>query len=154
MTALRNFLRIMFKVLFAAFFIVGGINHFWHPDLYLRMMPPWIPFHLFMVYASGVAEVVLGAGLLIHRFTRYAAWGLIALLVAIFPANLYMALNPSVFPELSPAGLWWRLPFQILFIAWAYAYTKDGAPMGAASEDHKRDLEHKHPGSGKHHGQG
>ena len=62
--------------------------------------------------------------LLIPKYQRLAAWGLIALLVAVYPANIYMAMNPQLFPEFSPTGLWIRLPFQFVFIAWAWWFTR------------------------------
>ena len=87
------------------------------------MMPPYVPFHLAMVQLSGVAELALGLLLLIPRTAPLAAWGLIALLVAVFPANLQMALHPETFPEFNPVTLWLRLPLQPVMIAWAYWYT-------------------------------
>ena len=86
-------------------------------------MPPYLPWHRSLVLISGVAEIVLGAGLLSPRLQAVAAWGLIALLVAVFPANLHMAFNPNLFPEFSPAMLWIRLPLQGVLIAWAYWFT-------------------------------
>ena len=83
------------------------------------MMPSYVPWHLAMVQISGVAEIVLGVLLLVPAATIVAAWGLIALLVAVFPANLQMALHPETFPEFSPRSLWLRLPLQGVLIAWA-----------------------------------
>lgn len=105
-------------------FIVAGLNHFWSTDFYLRMMPPYLPWHLPLVLISGVCEVALGVLVLVPRFTPFAAWGLIALLIAVFPANLHMALNPSLFPEVKPLLLWLRLPLQAVLIAWAYWFTR------------------------------
>ena len=123
MLSILTLLRVLFRVLFAAFFIFGGFNHFRDPEFYLEMMPPWIPWHLGLVYVTGVTEIVLGTLFLIPRFTRPAAWGLMALLVLIFPANLHMALHPELFPEFGPVALWIRLPLQgvLIVIAWAYA---------------------------------
>ncbi len=117
-----NVLRVVFKVLFGAFFLIGGLNHFRDPGFYLRMMPPWLPAHLELIYVTGVLEIALGALFLIPRFTRPAAWGLMALLVAIFPANIHMAMHPELFPEFNPLGLWIRLPLQAVLIAVAWAY--------------------------------
>lgn len=113
----------LLKYVFAAVFILGGLNHFRSSDFYVRMMPPYLPWHLFLVYASGLAEIALGTALLVPRLERLAAWGLIALLIAIFPANIHMAVHPELFPEFSSALLWARLPVQALLIAWAYWYT-------------------------------
>ncbi len=113
--------------IFAAAFIVAGANHFLHTDFYLRMLPPVFPAHLFLVYLSGVFEIGLGVLLLIPKFTQLAAWGLIALLIAVYPANIYMALNPNLYPEFSPAAQIIRLPVQFVLIAVAYWFTKERA---------------------------
>ena len=110
------------KLLLALFFVGAGVNHFLRTAFYLRMMPPWVPLPLAMVRASGVAEIVLGLLVLIPQWSAVAAWGLIALLIAVFPANLQMALHPQTFPEFSPRALWLRLPLQAVLIAWAYWY--------------------------------
>jgi uncharacterized membrane protein len=110
-------------------FVLAGANHFLHPGFYLRMMPPSLPWHLGLVYLSGVFEVALGALLLVPRCAPLAAWGIIALLIAVFPANVYMALNPERFPEFSSTALYCRLPIQGILIAWAYWFT--GAVQGA-----------------------
>ncbi len=112
------------KFLFGAFFIGAGLNHFINPGFYLDIMPPYLPWHLPLVYASGVAEAALGTLLLFRRWSKIAAWGLIALLIAVFPANLHMALNAELYPQFSPILLWLRLPLQALLIAWAYLYTR------------------------------
>lgn len=112
------------KVIFALIFISAGILHFVKSDLFVKIMPPVFPFPLFWVYLSGVFEFVLGVMLLIPRYTRIAAWGLIGLLIAVFPANVYMAMNPQIFSEFSPAVLYARLPLQIVLIAWASWFTK------------------------------
>ena len=117
------------RCLFGAFFIAAGANHFINPDFYLRMMPAYLPLHGALVAISGVAEIVLGAMLLVPRFQVVAAWGLIALLVAVFPANLNMALNADQFAAMSPLALWIRLPIQGLLIAWAYWYTRRIHPL-------------------------
>jgi uncharacterized membrane protein len=102
-------------------YVIAGLNHFINPHFYLAIMPPYVPFHLAMVYISGVAEIVLGVGVLIERTRRLAAWGLIALLIAIVPANIHMAVNAM---ELPAWVLWIRVAFQGVFIAWAYWYTR------------------------------
>ena len=112
------------RILFALFFVLGGVNHFRNPAFYVRMMPPYLPLHRELVYLSGIAEVVLGILLLIPRTSVMAAWGLIALLLAVFPANIQMALHPDTFPTLSPTVLWLRLPLQGALIAWAYWLTR------------------------------
>lgn len=94
--------------------------HFIAPRFYRRIMPPYVPAPEAMVYASGVAEIAGGAGLMVPRLRRLSGWWLIATLVGVFPANLHMALNPGKFdavPGGAPA-LWARLPLQAVFIAW------------------------------------
>ena len=117
-------LKSTLKVVFALFFVGSGINHFLRTGFYLRMMPPYLPWHLELVQISGVAEIVLGVLLLVPRTSAEAAWGLIALLVAVFPANVQMALHPDTFPEFRSAVLWMRLPLQAVFIAWSFWYTR------------------------------
>ena len=91
---------------------------------------PYLPWHLFLVYLSGLAEITLGGLLLVPRLKRLAAWGLIALLIAVFPANIHMAVHPDLFPEISAAMLWARLPVQAFLVAWAYVYTRDDYYQG------------------------
>ena len=101
-------------------FIVTGILHFVNTNSFLRIMPPYVPWHLAMVYESGAAEIAGGIGLLIPRLRRPAAWGLVALLIAVFPANVYMATNriQVTGDEIPAALLWARLPLQGLLIWW------------------------------------
>jgi uncharacterized membrane protein len=113
--------------LMGAFYIFAGVNHFRSPDFYVQIMPPYLPWHLELVYLSGIAEILCGVGVLIPRTRVMAAWATIALLIAIFPANLHVALNnvPMAGAE-QGAGIWnWvRLPFQAVFILWAWWYTR------------------------------
>ena len=117
--------KTVLKYVQGLFYVVAGMNHFISPSFYLRIMPPYLPWHDFLVFISGVAEVFLGILLVIPRTTRLAAWGLIALLIAVFPANLYMYQNPASFPDVPPALAFWRLPFQAVFILWAWWYTRE-----------------------------
>ena len=112
------------RYLLGAFFIAAGINHFWHTAFYVAMMPPYLPWPLVLVYLSGVAEFSLGALLLFKRWQFWAGWGLVALSVAVFPANLHMALHPELFTQFSATRLWLRLPLQGVIIFWAWCYTR------------------------------
>jgi len=105
-------------IIFATGFTIMGILHFIAPGGFLKIMPPFLPFHLALVYLSGVFEILGGIGLLFKRTRKFAAWGLIALLIAVFPANIYMALKNIQFDflKLPEWALWLRLPFQFLFI--------------------------------------
>lgn len=119
----------------AAFYVLAGLNHFRDPGFYLPMMPPFLPWPRELVWLSGAAEVTLGIAVLIPRLRRLAAWGVIALLLAVFPANLYVAFeNVPIGGRSEGLGLanWLRLPFQALFIAWAWWYTRPDAPREAA----------------------
>ncbi len=106
--------------LLGIFFIAAGVNHFVSPQPYLAMMPPALPFPEALNYISGAAEVLGGLGVLLPRFRRPAGWGLMALLVAIFPANIQVAMHGWPGMDLAPWVLWARLPFQILFMVWVY----------------------------------
>jgi uncharacterized membrane protein len=117
-------LKVILKYLLCVFYVLAGLNHFINPDFYLNIMPPSFPWHLFLVYLSGIFEIGLGCMILVPSLTRIAAWGLIALLIAVFPANIHMAINPQLYPEISPLVLWLRLPLQVVFIAWAYWHTR------------------------------
>lgn len=106
------------------FFVVAGANHFLNPSFYVSIMPPYLPLHRELVYASGLLEIAGGLGVLVPRFRSTAGLGLVALLVAVFPANVHMAMNPELYPELPAVGLYARLPLQAVFIAWAYWATR------------------------------
>lgn len=108
----------------ASLYTAAGVYHFVNPRMYLKIMPLYIPFHLPMVYITGVFEIIF-ALLLIPESTRpIGAWLIIALLIAIFPANIQMAIN---FYQKHQPQLWIaiiRLPLQVLLICWAWVYTK------------------------------
>jgi uncharacterized membrane protein len=109
--------------LFGSFFVLAGVMHFLRPRWYLRIMPPWVPGHRELVYASGAAEIAGGLATM-HPATRRAGSAIsIATLLAVFPANVHMALNADDFEQVpgGEAALWARLPLQAVFIAWAYA---------------------------------
>ena len=103
------------RILTAGFFIVAGVNHFLNPAPYLAMMPPWVPWPEVLDKIAGAAEVAGGIGLSVKRFRRAAAWGLLALLVAVFPANLQVALYGWPGVKIAPWVLWARLPVQLVF---------------------------------------
>lgn len=113
-------------VLASIFYISAGVLHFTKTEFYLKIVPPYIPWHLAMVQISGVCEIVGGIALLIPPVRRVAAWGIVALLIAVFPANVYMATDPVAAGagSLSPIILWGRLPLQAVFIAWVLWATK------------------------------
>ncbi len=118
-------------MLAAVFYVFAGSLHFIRPESYLRIMPPYIPSHSAMVRISGFFEILGGLGLLIPKTRRAAAWGLIALLVAVFPANLYMATNPAEAgaASLAPVLRWGRLPLQLLLMWWLLWCTRTRAVL-------------------------
>jgi len=111
-------------------FVGAGVNHFVHAGFYERMIPPGFPAPGVLVWVSGGFEILGGAGLLagllrgvwFSRVGRVAGWGLIALLLAVFPANVYMAIAPERFAELGMPGwaLWARLPLQAVMMGWVW----------------------------------
>lgn len=123
-------LRAGLKYALSALMIVAGLNHFLSPAFYVALMPPFLPAPQFLVYLSGAAEIGLGAALLWPRYSRLAAWGIIALLIAVFPANIYHAVSgglddpalPAFMAE--PLAAWARLPFQAAFVLWAWLFTR------------------------------
>lgn len=109
------------------FYVVAGVNHFLNADFYLQLMPPYLPWHSELVALSGIAEILCGVGVVIPQTRVMAAWATIALLIAVFPANIHVAMNdvPMVGAE-QGGGIanWLRLPFQAVFVAWAWWYTR------------------------------
>ena len=110
--------------------IIAGVLHFIVPELYVQIIPPFFPAPLALVYLSGIAEIAVGVGLLVTRTRRYAAWATVALLVAIFPANIYMATHGVIIEGMPGGGdpselvRWGRLPLQGVLILWALWYTE------------------------------
>ena len=111
-------------IIMSLFYIGAGINHFINSDWYVRIVPPSLPFKVAIVYISGVFEVILGS-LLIFPKTRFiAGWGLILLLLAVYPANIYVALTNGKAMDTTPMIAWARLPFQFVFIVLAYWHSR------------------------------
>lgn len=114
------------RLLLAGFMIVAGVMHFIAPKGYIRIVPRWLPAPAALVAISGAFEILGGVGLLVPATQRWAAWGLVALFVAVFPANVNMAMNRIGFGRRPPAPwlLWARLPLQAVLIAWAWWFTR------------------------------
>jgi uncharacterized membrane protein len=109
-------------------FIIASLPHFFAPERYLPMMPPFVMAPEAMIFVSGLGELLGGLGLLIPQTARLAAWCLVVLLIAIFPANIYVAIsgvNAAGLPS-SPWYTWSRLPFQLVFIWWVLTATSSG----------------------------
>ena len=131
-----NALRIGLRWVLAIFFVAAGANHFRTPEIYFGMIPPGLPWPQALNTIAGGAEILGGIALLGSRTRRLAGWGLIALLVAVFPANVHAALEGRMpGTNFSPQTLWLRLPFQAVFIAWVWWVALDagaGKPRVAA----------------------
>lgn len=118
-------------LLLAAFFVFAGVSHFTRPDFFVAIVPAWLPGPpLAVVYLSGVLEILGGLGVLLPATRRLAGFGLIALLIAVYPANVQMALDPERWVAAGTPlwALYLRLPFQFLFIAWAWWATRSDTP--------------------------
>lgn len=122
MSSFPHILRTLSWVLIGVLFLLAGANHLRVPQSYLPIMPPFLPWPMGLIIVSGVAEMAGGLGLLIPRTRRGAGIGLILLLIAVFPANMYMAMEQIQLPNvLVPIALLWiRLPIQGLLIAWVW----------------------------------
>jgi uncharacterized membrane protein len=121
--------RVVAAVILGALFIFSGSMHFIRTDFYLRMMPPYIPAHLLMVQISGVCEILGGIGLIVPRTRGIAAIGLIALLIAVFPANIQMAFHPDLYRDIGPPTAFYiRLPLQLvaIYLVWWAAANRSG----------------------------
>jgi uncharacterized membrane protein len=118
--------RTALRWLLTIFMVGAGINHFLSPDAYDAMVPRALPSPHLLVVISGIAEVAGGLGLILPATRRLAAWGLVLLFLAVFPANINMAINhlPLGKSEMPSWALWARLPLQLVLVAWAWSFTR------------------------------
>lgn len=116
----------VFCVLLTVAMVLAGLSHFTMTATYTAIVPNYLPAPVALVYISGVLEIVLGLALQAPATRRLAAWGLIALFIAVLPANVHQAMHNLQPPglEMSPTMLWVRLPIQLVLIAWAYWMTR------------------------------
>jgi uncharacterized membrane protein len=121
----REIWRKLILISFSIFFIGAGIDHFNNQEFYLSIMPPFLPFHIEAVLISGFFEIMGGIGLLISKFRSKAAWGLLALLISVYPANIYMAFNPDEFIQYPIILLYLRLVLQFIAFYWAFILTTE-----------------------------
>jgi uncharacterized membrane protein len=131
MSARPHPVKTFFRGLLGVLMVSAGLYHFVNPEPYLMMMPDYLPGHEALVFISGVFEVLLGAALFVPKFRALAGWGLIALLIAVWPANIYMA-SEGIQPPgmaMSPTVAWVRVAFQAVFIYWAWAVTRPDAAV-------------------------
>ena len=112
--------RVSVRFALAALFIASGTSHFVRSEFFTSIVPPWLPWALALVWISGFFEIAGAIALLVPATRRAAGIGLIALMVAVFPANVHMALHAESFPHFAPGLLWLRLPLQAVLIALAW----------------------------------
>ena len=113
-------LRAAFRWLLITAFLVAGFGHFYASSFFVAIMPPYLPYHLELVWLSGVCEIAGALGLIFRQTRKPAGIGLMMLTVAVFPANVHMALNPGDYPAFSSWMLMLRLPFQAVILAWIW----------------------------------
>jgi uncharacterized membrane protein len=118
-----NKIKLVSKIVLAVFLIFAGLMHFVRPEFFLKIVPPYLPFPMGLVLISGAFEIMLGVSLWIPRVSRIAAWGIIALMLAVFPANIYLFQHQEILPA-PPLVHLLRLPMQAIFILWAYWHTR------------------------------
>jgi uncharacterized membrane protein len=107
------------------FFVITSIAHFFLDDFLVSIIPPILPYKRILIYVSGFYEFLIGMLMLLSPFKKLAAWGMIALLVAVFPVHIYMQFNQENFPQFSEIFFPLRITLQLVFIYWAYIHTKD-----------------------------
>jgi len=116
-----------FLWIYALFYILAGCNHFLSTEVYYVIMPKWLPAPGFLIYFSGILEIILGLLLLINKTRKFAALLIIMMLIAFLPAHIYMIQKaPFMLGQIliTPLIAWLRLPLQFLFIGWAGYYFK------------------------------
>lgn len=121
-------LKLTLRLVLGVLMVFVGVLHFTKTDFFIAIMPPYLPLHRELVLLSGAIEIALGIALLIPRTAQLAGLGCIALYIAVFPANIHMAMHPELFPDISPTALYIRLPIQGVLIAWAWWCTRAKNP--------------------------
>lgn len=122
----ENLLKLL-VVLMGLSYVWIGCQHFINPSFFLKIVPPYLPFHLELVYLSGGFEIIFGLGLLFKKTRFYASWGLVFLLIAVYPANIYLAFNEIPQEAINVSSFmasWVRLPIQFVLIGLAYKVSK------------------------------
>ena len=112
------------RAVMGCLYVAAGVLHFVATRRYVAIMPDYLPAHRALVLVSGAAEIAGGVGVLIPRTQRAAAWGLVVLLVAVMPANVWMVQHPERFPGIPLWAMWVRLPLQLPLMWWAWLYTR------------------------------
>ena len=120
----KNYIKPLSIIVMSWFYISAGLLHFTNTNWFLQIVPPYLPLKLELVYVSGFFEIIFGLMLVLPSWRYYAGWGLVLLLIAVYPANIYLAQTNGAAMNTSALVAWGRLPFQFLFIGIAYWYTK------------------------------
>ena len=120
----KNYIKPFSIIVMSWFYIYTGLLHFANTNWFLQIVPPYLSMKMELVYLSGLFEVILGFMLIVPALRYYAGWGLILLLIAVYPANIYLAQTNGAAMNTSALVAWGRLPFQFLFIGIAYWHTK------------------------------
>ena len=139
MSERRRKIKAVLRGLLGVLMILSGVMHFANPEPYLMMMPDYLPAHAALVAISGVFEILLGVAVFVPKVRALAGWGLVALLIAVLPANIWMAtegVQPPGF-EMSPTGAWVRVAMQAVLIYWAWAVTRPDAPAETKASETK-----------------
>ena len=114
----------MGRVAMGCLYVLAGVGHFVATRVYMGILPDYLPAHRALVLISGVAEIAGGVGVLVPQTRRVAAWGIIVLLVAVMPANVWMVQHPERYPGIPLWAMWLRLPLQLPLVWWAWRYTR------------------------------
>lgn len=122
---IKKKIKLITIFIMSLFYILVGLNHFQQPEWYAQIVPPPIPYKIELVYLSGFFEILFGVLILFKKLRFIIGWSLIALLIAVYPANIYLALTNGQAIQTTPLIAWGRLPFQFLFIYLAYWHSKD-----------------------------
>lgn len=118
--------KMLHRIIQGVIYIFAGANHFVMPEFYKKIIPPYLPKPEYINWISGAAEILLGALLIVPQTAKRAAWGLVALLVAVFPANWYMFRSNGAGIDVPRWALIARLPLQLVLILFAWWHTRDG----------------------------
>ena len=119
-----SWVHLVLLIALSLLFINIGIDHFVNPDFYRSIMPAYLPMHTEAIYISGFFEILGGVAILFPKLRSMAGWGLVLLLIVVFPVNIHMAVNPNLFPDIPLSFLYIRLALQFIIIYWTYFTTR------------------------------
>ena len=119
-----SWVHLVLLIALSLLFINIGIDHFVNPDFYRSIMPAYLPMHTEAIYISGFFEILGGVAILFPKLRSMAGWGLVLLLIVVFPVNIHMAVNPDLFPDIPLSFLYIRLALQFIIIYWTYFTTR------------------------------